>query len=370
MNKLFVSIILSLSFVSLWSQEIKVKEMEYLTADLSARTQQRLDLNDTPCALVKVQIAAVKDISFTGWVMGDVSYHPGEYWVYVPEGTKKIKFQHENFVPGEIVFTMPIKQSCTYRVLLDVPMLSQSSSECAALLAEGSKQYSQHEYAKAKTAYESALEAKDIAESMRTTIMADIAQCDTCLKYERYAMGSLAKMKQLRDGGNASQEEVVKYASAALEFLHVLNKFNPCEFYSSRIVKLDNMVQTMPLDMKFTLVKWQKDFAGFSEDGTLPNVEVWAYYGDKPLTPAEYETEKKFKVMTKENAQFDLVSTTDETGETTLHLDRTKLPTAFLFRAIDYEKARIRYVNMTNVLNDSEGTYHKRQFRVRMNIEK
>ena len=75
------------------SQEIKVKAMELLQSDISARTNPRLDGNDEPCALIKIIIPAVEGMQFEGWVIGNVKYRPGEYQVYVPSGTKKITFR-------------------------------------------------------------------------------------------------------------------------------------------------------------------------------------------------------------------------------------------------------------------------------------
>lgn len=60
-------------------------------------------------------------------------------------------------------------------------------------------------------------------------------------------------MKQMRQAGEANQKDVVKYASGALEFLNVLNKYNPCDFYAERIEKLEKLIEDMPLDLKFTI---------------------------------------------------------------------------------------------------------------------
>ena len=103
------------------AQEIKVKTIELLRTDISARTNPRLDGNDEPCALIKVIVPAVEGMQFGGWVIGNIGYLPGEYHVYVPAGTKKITFRHPDYAPGEIRFTIPIEGKCTYRVTLDVP---------------------------------------------------------------------------------------------------------------------------------------------------------------------------------------------------------------------------------------------------------
>ncbi|MBQ8674496.1 MAG: hypothetical protein IJ511_10760, partial [Bacteroides sp.] len=65
------------------AQELQVKDFQRLDRDLYARTHERLDLNETPCAVVRVSVANAKDFSFTGNIIGQVEYHPGEAIVYM-----------------------------------------------------------------------------------------------------------------------------------------------------------------------------------------------------------------------------------------------------------------------------------------------
>lgn len=350
---------------SLFAQEISVKSIEELTSDLTARTHPRSDVNDNSCALIKVTIPMVKDLVFSGWVMGDVDYHPGEYWVYVPEGTKKIKFQHENFAPGEIVFNMPIKKLCVYRVTLDVPDVTKYATECTAFVAEGSRLFGLREYKNAKQAYLSAIKAEDVPVSMLSTIQSDISICDSCINYENYALGSIKRLNELRRQGTADQEEVVRYASAAIEFLHTLNMYNPSEFYTNRIDKLSNIVEDMPLEIRFTTVKWMQSAEGFSERGGMPNVELWAYYGDAPLSPGMYDSDKAFTKTLAATDGLKLLSTTKNDGVSDIMLSRKDLPKAVLFRPVGYGKeTKIKYYEMNNILQESKGSYNKRQFRI------
>lgn len=372
MNKILCTIFATLlSCVCVYAQEIKVKSMEQLTSDLTARTSPRNDANDVPCALIKVTIPMVKDMVFKGWVMGDVSYHPGEYWVYVPEGAKKIQFQHESFTPGEIVFTMPIERLCVYRVVLDVPEVTKYATECAAFVTEGGRLFGLRDYENARRAYISAMKADDAPVDMLKSIQSDLNMCDSCICYEKYALGAINKMKQLRTSDNASQEDVVKYASAAIEFLHILNTYNPCEFYAGRIEKLDKIIEDLPLDIRFTIVRWEKSLAGFSEKEGMGNIEVWAYFGSEHLMPNDYVTDKSFRQLLDNSNLFKRVAISNGNGIADVHLDRKSLPSAFVFRPIGYNKsAKITYVEIKNILNDSQGTYNMRQFRLRMYVEK
>ena len=172
MHKVIFSIIVLFCCFSLSAQEIKVKSMELLQSDLSARTNPRLDGNDEPCALIKVIVPAVEGIQFEGWVIGNVKYRPGEYQVYVPAGTKKITFRHPDFAPGEIRFTIPIEGKCTYRVVLETPkkvggLESVEKGDAAAMLKQaknyeqGTGSYSRN-IEQAQEWYEKAAEAGSI----------------------------------------------------------------------------------------------------------------------------------------------------------------------------------------------------------------
>ena len=103
MKKLFLLLFLICGF-SLGcdaQEEITVKTFKELISDLSARRNRRYDLNDVPCALVKVQYP--KDgATFEGSMVGNAEYKNGEYWVYVSKGTKRIKI-HLPEIPTIIV---------------------------------------------------------------------------------------------------------------------------------------------------------------------------------------------------------------------------------------------------------------------------
>lgn len=59
-------------------------------SDLSAATNQRLDMNGRPCALVIVELP-VEGVRFMGNVVGDALFYGSQYWVYLTEGTKKLQ---------------------------------------------------------------------------------------------------------------------------------------------------------------------------------------------------------------------------------------------------------------------------------------
>lgn len=75
------------------ADEFIVKEFKNEPQNLKARKNLRLDANDEPCALILIQ-TTVSDLGITAntFVVGDVDYKQGEYWLYVSEGTRRLSF--------------------------------------------------------------------------------------------------------------------------------------------------------------------------------------------------------------------------------------------------------------------------------------
>ena len=76
-------------------EELKVKSILPSINDLSARTTVRNDNSGESCALVKV-VLPDKDASFecgnlASMIVGDISFHTNEYWVYLVAGTNGAK---------------------------------------------------------------------------------------------------------------------------------------------------------------------------------------------------------------------------------------------------------------------------------------
>lgn len=85
------------------AQELSIKDFREATNDLAARTKPRQDNNGNDCALVKVQLAA-PNATFTGNVMGNISFKNNEYWVYMTTGSKRLKVTHPSYLPLEVSF--------------------------------------------------------------------------------------------------------------------------------------------------------------------------------------------------------------------------------------------------------------------------
>lgn len=102
-NRLLLLLVIFLGTLISHAQELGVKNFEVKTNDLSARTSSRQDNNGNDCALVKVQLAT-SGAKFEGNVVGDVKYDTSEYWVYMPQGSKRITIKVEGYLPLNVSF--------------------------------------------------------------------------------------------------------------------------------------------------------------------------------------------------------------------------------------------------------------------------
>ena len=122
MKKVLSLILLALlPLVALKAQELTVKSFRVADHDLAARTQVRKDINGNYCALLKVQLVA-SGAEFDGNVIGDVTFKNNEYWVFMAQGSKRLKVFHPNYLPLEVTFSdygvNHLESKCTYVLTL------------------------------------------------------------------------------------------------------------------------------------------------------------------------------------------------------------------------------------------------------------
>jgi hypothetical protein len=164
-----------------------------------------------------------------------------------------------------------------------------------------------------------------------------------------------------------SQKELVEYASAAIEYLQVLNRYNSSDFYTSRITQLEELIKDLPLEIRVTIVRWVNNESGFYEAGKIPNVEVWAFNGDNPPIQNNYATDKKFVSMMGKSNEYSQLGVSDSEGQVDLQFNRQQMPKGLFFRPIGYnDKIKIQYIDLKSLLNQTQGTYEKRRFRLKM----
>lgn len=118
--KPFLAIIIYLITVtsSVFGQKLMVINATYDSKDLYASTHQVLDKKGRPCALLRISIPSIKDVSFSKEVV-QVSYEGGEYSVFVPAGTKQFSLSHPNYELLKIRtkdYNLKIEQKCVYLI--------------------------------------------------------------------------------------------------------------------------------------------------------------------------------------------------------------------------------------------------------------
>ena len=99
------------TFYMLWgncpalAQELVVKNMVADASDISASVKRRMDSNNDPCALVKIQVVD-KVVAVEGTpLIGELQRMGSTTWAYVPHGTKKLTVLFEEHDPVTIQTT-------------------------------------------------------------------------------------------------------------------------------------------------------------------------------------------------------------------------------------------------------------------------
>lgn len=134
-KSLFLCGCLLLLSTFLSAQEL-VTSFKTLEKDLLARTQPRLDLNDVPCAIVRVSAADIESYSFLGNIIGDVVYQSGEALVYMTKGSRNITIKSNKFGMMKFEFPQKLEKQVVYKLDLKL-ILPEDQQRKTLILAEG-----------------------------------------------------------------------------------------------------------------------------------------------------------------------------------------------------------------------------------------
>lgn len=107
------------------SQNLSVKSFRLLDFDLTAITEGTIvmDQNGEKAALIKV-VTTQHGFTFDCGVLGIVKTEqkPGEIWIYVPRGIKKLSIMHPEYgIIRDYYLDIPIKSGLTYELTLNTP---------------------------------------------------------------------------------------------------------------------------------------------------------------------------------------------------------------------------------------------------------
>ena len=120
--KHWATIIILVISIHSYSQTISVSSFKLLETDLTANTAgtMELDQNGETAALIKV-VTTQTGFTFDGGAMGIVKTKqtPGEVWVYIPRGAKKISIKHPQLgVLRDYYYPVAIEAARTYEMRL------------------------------------------------------------------------------------------------------------------------------------------------------------------------------------------------------------------------------------------------------------
>ena len=260
------------------------------------------------------------------------------------------------------------EQKLRYGILELRTKVREHVTKYAGFMEEGGRVYGLRNYDEARRAFHQALTATDRPGEMEPAIRTNISDCDTCLLYTRYTTAALTKLKRLKDAGQVNQSDVAEYYSAAVDYLQVLNKYNPCDYYAKSITTLENFIKDMPFTLRFNVVHLKADRVSVGEGGPFAGVQVWAYTGSKAPNPADYDSPHKFRKLQKSlGNQLTLLGVTDTQGVADTEMRRSALPRGFFLVPLNDDwKVRTFYMDAADVMSQAKGTFMKRQFRVKL----
>ena len=237
MNKICIAALLLAGCLVASAQEIKVKSM-VLTNESNAQVNPKFNANGDACALIRIVVPMVKDIQFSDTYLLPESqkYKPGEYTVWVFPGAKKLKFRHENFPSGQIVFAdylkdeqgnpMSIEGKKVYRIELDVPTIATTYEELIDIARDYQKNYTSHTessyFLAAVTAYDQAIGHNDCPPTEREKIYEERNQLAAIRKmtYFRERTDTLARKAEEEKG--FTSDDTYKYLSGEYNIINKL----------------------------------------------------------------------------------------------------------------------------------------------------
>lgn len=124
-----------------FGRSLKVELLAPDVFDMSASTRQKKDLNDVPCALIKiVKPDGVASLTFEGNII-DSSDDGSEVWAYYTAGTKKIQIK----APGYAPLFIELSDFGIYRLMSKVTYKMTLGADAASAPAQAPAPVSIHE---------------------------------------------------------------------------------------------------------------------------------------------------------------------------------------------------------------------------------
>lgn len=123
------------------AQDVK-PVFEVLEFDLIARTKPRMDLNEIPCAVLRVSASEIKGYQFEGNIIGDIIYNPGEAIIYMTNNSRNITIKSDLFGTMKYEFAERLRKQVAYKLSLKIeaPEETYREKELAEVMNHSKKQ--------------------------------------------------------------------------------------------------------------------------------------------------------------------------------------------------------------------------------------
>lgn len=120
MKRLLLSLLfIAAAGLSVFGQELTVKDFHADASDISAVRYEVKDLNGNLCALVKIGLV-LQDVSFEGSVV-KADYKDGEWWVYLVDKSWWLNIKTGRYLPLRYEFPEPLQKKTTYVMQVEIP---------------------------------------------------------------------------------------------------------------------------------------------------------------------------------------------------------------------------------------------------------
>lgn len=120
MKRLIITAVCICSLFFAKAQTLSVKSVEELSNDISARTMARVDENNNPCAILRINAPTIENLQFDESVVGEVKYLPGEYIAYIKPDATALSYscKGENTTVNFSEYGIKIEGKKSYRIIL------------------------------------------------------------------------------------------------------------------------------------------------------------------------------------------------------------------------------------------------------------
>ncbi|MFC1734219.1 PEGA domain-containing protein, partial [candidate division KSB1 bacterium] len=129
MRNILVATIFLFFISQVHASKFLVESFEKDPKDLAAIKNPRTDINDNPCAIIKI-LTDIEGIIVDAnlGVEGNIVTKPGEYWIYVSPGEKRLKISKTGFIP--LYFNIPVAiESRNVYVMILTAQITQEAVE-------------------------------------------------------------------------------------------------------------------------------------------------------------------------------------------------------------------------------------------------